>query len=84
MPSRPWRVAAALSFAIGAAIAWVLFRDSSVVLLRVIVGGLVGMGIGLYLVETIWERKVDRSTEPALPLSQPLLSQQEQSDTEIR
>jgi len=62
MPSGPWRAAALACLSIGALVAWLLFRngDSGALLLRVIVGALVVFVIGMYIVETIWERREQR------------------------
>lgn len=62
MPSRPWRTAAVICTLVGAAGAWLLFRngDSGALVLRVIVGGLAGLAIGMYVVETVWERRTRR------------------------
>ncbi len=65
MPSAPWRAAAVSCAAIGALVAWLLFRDTNVVLLRVAVGAGVGFVVGMYLVETVWERRFRR--RPPLP-----------------
>ena len=68
MPSRPWRLAAVVSFSIGAMGAWLLFRhhDSGALVLRVLIGGLIGFVIGMYVVETVWERR-RREREAAAP-----------------
>jgi hypothetical protein len=59
MPARPWRLAAGLSFSIGMLAAWLLFRDNDpgALVLRVLVGGLIGFVIGMYVVESVWERR---------------------------
>lgn len=64
MPSTAWRASAAICFAIGATVAWLLFRDSSVVVLRMLAGGLVVFVIGMYAIETVWERGQQRAPTP--------------------
>jgi membrane associated rhomboid family serine protease len=61
MPSKPWRLAAVCCIAIGAIGAWLLFRGSDTVALRAAVGGAIGFVVGMYIVETVWERRVARS-----------------------
>ena len=71
MPSRPWRAAALICTLLGAMGAWLIFRDgdSGALTLRVIVGGLVGLAIGMYVVETVWERRIRRrQTAPPSPI----------------
>lgn len=58
MPSGPWRAAALLCTAAGALVAWLLFRESSSVGWRMVAGGVVGFAVGMYIVESIWERRV--------------------------
>ena len=58
MPSTSWRIAAVACIGVGAFVAWLLFRNTSVVALRVIAGGIVGFLVGMYIVETVWERRL--------------------------
>lgn len=58
MPKSQWRPLAALCFAIGAAIGALLVGDDGGrTVLVAIVGGLIGVTIGMYGIETIWERR---------------------------
>lgn len=67
MPSTPWRVAAVCCIATGALLAWLIFRGSDAVVIRTIFGGVVGLVVGMILVETIWERRV-AAREPGGPI----------------
>ncbi len=58
MPSGPWRAAALLCTATGVLAAWLIFRGSSAIGWRMVAGGVVGFAVGMYIVETIWERRV--------------------------
>ncbi len=58
MPSGPWRAAALLCTAAGVLVAWLLFRGSGPVGWRMVAGGVVGFAVGMYIVESIWERRV--------------------------
>lgn len=70
MPSGPWRIAAVICVATGAALSWLLFRNgnSGILAIRVVFGGLVGLVIGMYVVETVWERR-RRPHESGAPVS---------------
>ena len=59
MRSTTWRLAAVACTVIGAALFWLLFRggDSGALVLRIGAGGVVGLVVGMYLVETVWERR---------------------------
>ena len=63
MPSTSWRLAALACTAIGAALFWLLFRggDSRALMLRIGAGGVVGLVVGMYLVETVWEHRRRRA-----------------------
>lgn len=67
MASAAWRFSALACTIIGALGAWLVFRNSGALGWRVFAGGVVGFVIGMYVVETIWERRL-RSTEPAGPI----------------
>ncbi len=74
MPSGPWRMAAVLSFSIGMVAAWLLFRgnDQGALVPRVLVGGLIGFVIGMYVVETVWEhRRREREAVETSPIGRP-------------
>lgn len=58
MPAGPWRAAALLCIAAGVLVAWSIFRGSSSVGWRMVAGGVVGFAVGMYVVESIWERRV--------------------------
>lgn len=64
MPSRPWRIAALVCFATGFVATWAVFRDSNAVWLRALFGGVVAMAVGLYVVETLWERRLHAKSVP--------------------
>ena len=72
MPSTSWRLAAVACTATGAALFWLLFRggDSGALPLRIGAGGVVGLVVGMYLVETVWERRRrgGRADPPASPI----------------
>lgn len=67
MPSGAWRIAASICISIGAGVSWLLFRhaDSGALAARIIVGALAGLVIGMYIVETIWERRRRRESSGA-------------------
>lgn len=58
MPSGPWRAAAISCMALGVLVAWLLFRASDSAGWRMFAGGVIGLIAGMYVVETIWERRV--------------------------
>ncbi len=58
MPSRPWRLAAVLCASAGVIAAWILFRDSGALGWRLVAGAMIGFVVGMYVVETIWERRL--------------------------
>jgi hypothetical protein len=64
MPSAAWRTAAVLCTAAGVALAWAVFGSDAG--LRMIGGGVVGFVLGMYLVETVWERR-----RPMAPVDDP-------------
>lgn len=69
MPSGPWRLAAVICFSLGAAASWMLFRDTSAATIRTIAGGVAGFVVGMYIVETLWERRYHgRGDAPPSPI----------------
>jgi len=68
MPSAPWRVAALCCALAGAAIGWLLFGGDDAEVLRIAACAVVGFVIGMYVVETVWERRRARSEPPAGPI----------------
>lgn len=68
MPSTLWRFWAVVTFVAGATIAYALFGDTDAAWLRVGFGGLVGFAIGMYVVETVWERREARRRPPTSPI----------------
>ena len=58
MPSRHWRTAAVVCTLAGVLVAWLIFRSGSGVGWRMLAGGMIGLAVGMYVVETIWERRV--------------------------
>jgi purine-cytosine permease-like protein len=56
MPSTPWRIAAVASVALGMLVAALVPAGS--LLPNLIVGAVVGFVVGMYVVETVWERRV--------------------------
>lgn len=67
MPSTPWRLSALASVAIGVLAAWLLFRGASSIGWRMVAGGVAGFVVGMYIVESIWERRL-RAAEAAGPI----------------
>ena len=70
MPSTPWRVAATICFLAGATIAWAVSQSApgATIVVRTVLGGLFGLAIGMYIVETVWERKLRRDAAPTSPI----------------
>ena len=58
MPSILWRVAAVCCAALGAVLAWLIFRGSAATGWRMVGGAIVGFVVGMYAVESIWERRI--------------------------
>lgn len=67
MPSGAWRVAAVACTAVGALVAWLIFRNSGALGWRMVAGAGVGFAVGIYVVETMWERRA-RSTAADGPI----------------
>lgn len=58
MPKAQWRSLAAICFAVGAVVGALIPAGSNdVLVLRAIVVGLIGVAVGMYVIETIWERR---------------------------
>lgn len=57
MPSGPWRASALLCTAAGVLVAWLIFGRSDAGGWRLVAGGVVGFAVGMYVVESIWERR---------------------------
>ncbi len=58
MPAGPWRAAALLCTSAGVLVAWLIFRDSDAVTWRLVAGGAIGFAVGMYVVESVWERRL--------------------------
>jgi hypothetical protein len=58
MPSTPWRVWAVVCAVVGALVAWLIFRGAGALGWRLVAGAIVGFVVGMYVVETVWERRV--------------------------
>lgn len=63
MPAAAWRAWAIVCIGSGVLIAWLLFSGSSSLGWRMVAGGIVGFLVGMYLVETIWERRIRATAE---------------------
>lgn len=63
MPSSTWRAWAIVCVGTGVLGAWLLFRDSDALGWRMLAGGTVGFVLGMYVVETVWERRVGAAAE---------------------
>lgn len=57
MPRSQWRPLAALCFAVGAIVGGFIGGDGGRAVLLAVVGGLIGLVVGMYVIETIWERR---------------------------
>lgn len=58
MPRSQWRVLAAICFAVGAVIgALAVGGDSGRVVIAAVVGGLLGIAVGMWTIETLWLRR---------------------------
>ena len=62
MASGPWRLAAALCTIGGMLVAWLLFRSSGALGWRLVGGAVLGFAVGMYVVESVWERRLHRRT----------------------
>ena len=62
MASRPWRLAAVLCTIAGMLLAWLLFRSSGALGWRLVGGAGLGFAVGMYAVESVWERRLHRRT----------------------
>ena len=58
MPSRPWRLVAVRCTMAGLLVAWLLFRDSGALGWRLVAGAALGFAAGMYVVESIRERRL--------------------------
>lgn len=67
MPSTRWRVWAIVCFAAGALAGALVFGSGGAVLLRILLGGGLGMAIGMIVVEAMWERRHRTHDEPRAP-----------------
>jgi len=65
MPSTPWRVAAACCTLTGGIIGWLLFAGAPI---RVAACAVAGFVVGMYVVETVWERRLARAEPPPGPI----------------
>jgi hypothetical protein len=70
MPSGPWRMAAIACLTIGALASWLVFRDGDTgrLVVRMIGGAVAVFVVGMYAVETVYERRLRRrAAEAAAP-----------------
>jgi hypothetical protein len=66
MPSTPWRVWAVICIAVGATLSWAVSQDAdtATIVVRTVLGGVFGMAIGMYVVETVWEKRFHGRHDP--------------------
>jgi uncharacterized membrane protein YccC len=73
MPSTPWRIWAVLTFTFGALFSWAVSQSAggATIVVRTVLGGLFGLAIGMYIVETVWARLRLARTRPTDPPTDP-------------
>lgn len=69
MPAGSWRLAAVLCITAGAIAAWLSFGQSGNLGWRMVGGGAIGFVVGMYVVESVWERRqYARNDVPSTPI----------------
>jgi hypothetical protein len=71
MPARLWRIWAVITIAAGATFSWAVSQSAptATIVVRTVLGGVFGLAIGMYIVETVWERRLHRRNEvPTSPI----------------
>ncbi len=67
MPRGPWWIASIVCFLVGTAIGIAIFGQDGAGLVRAIACGVGGWVIGMFVVETVWERRSGSSSVPGPP-----------------